>query len=58
MTKHGTAGSAPAPIPHDPRCRCYDCGLDREIDAAFVAAGMVSSAVAVESGRVELETDE
>jgi len=45
-------------VPHHLDCPCPDCELDREIDAAFVRSGMVSSAVAVESGRVELEPGE
>ena len=42
-------GGAP-PLQHHVTCRCPECELDREIDAAFISAGMVGSAVAVETG--------
>ena len=55
---YGTDKDAPPILAHHVLCRCPDCDLERELDAAFIRSGMVTAAVAVESGRVELETDE
>ncbi len=39
---------------HHHDCPCPDCGLDREVDSVFIASGMVSSAVALETERIIL----
>lgn len=47
----------PSAVPgaHHVRCPCDECGLERELDAAFQRHGMVASAVQVESGRATVE---
>lgn len=43
---------------HHPQCPCEDCALDREVDRAVTAAGMVTSCVDVETGAATVEVDE